>query len=107
MALEQDFLELASTSVTVEPLSTHNNYGAPVYSTGVTYPAAVEYGPRLIVTPEGRQEVATATIYVLSSSARIGVQDRITLPLTTTAKLVRVDVVNDEEGQHHLELVVQ
>ena len=115
MGLEAAFLSMASTTVTVEPLSTHNAWGAPVYSTGTsTYPARVEYGPRLSVGKGGvlggheaahaRQEIATAIAYVLSTSATIGVQDRVTLPRDTAARLIRVDVVNDEHGQHHLQL---
>jgi len=106
MAFEADFLALASTTVTVTPLSTHNAWGAPVWSTSpVTYQAAVEYAPRLIVSAQGRQEVASATVYVMSSSASISAQDQVTLPKDTSARLLRVDTVNDDEGQHHLELV--
>ena len=106
MALEADFLTMASTTVTVTPLSTHNAWGAPVYSTASsTYPARVEYGPRLVVSAQGPQEVASATVYVLSSSASIGVQDRVTLPNDSAARLLRVDILNDDEGQHHLELL--
>ena len=105
MSLETAFLGMASTTVTVEPLSTHNAWGTPAYSTSATsYTARVEYGPRLVVNAEGRQEVAKATVYVLSSGATIGVQDRVTLPKDTAARLIRVDTVNDEQGQHHLEL---
>ena len=105
MALESEFLTMCSTSVSVYALSTHSNYGAPTYSTSAqTYTAAVEYGPRLIVTAVGREETAQATVYVMSSSARISVQDLVTLPRDTAARLLRVDTLNDDEGQHHLEL---
>lgn len=106
MGLEPEFLEMASTTVTVNALSTHNNAGAPVYSTdSATYPACVEYRPRLLVNREGRQVVAVATVYVLSSSASIGVQDRVVLPYATAARMLSAAPVNDEEGQHHVELV--
>lgn len=102
MAGTSDFLSLCSTSITVAALSTFNSYGAPVFSTDVfTYPAAVEYASRVIHGADGKEEVATATVYVMSSSASIGPQDRITLPLDTSIRVLRVDPVHDEEGLHH------
>ena len=107
MSLDTALLGLASTSITVTPLSTHNAWGQPVFSTGTqTYTARVEYGPRLIVNAEGRQEVAAATVYVMSSSAVIGLHDRVVLPNDTAPRLIRVDRVDDEQGQHHLQLMI-
>lgn len=82
-------------------------YGAPVYSTASSsYRAYEESGARLVVTADGMQEIATSTLYVLSSSASVGNQARITLEDGRQPRLLRVDVLNDDEGQHHLELSV-
>lgn len=108
MALEQDFLALSTQVISVASLSTHSAYGAPTYSTSASeWRAFIEPGNRLVVSANGVEEVGSATIYVLSSSASIGMQDKVTLPDGRIPKLLRVDVLNDEEGQHHLEVVVQ
>ena len=60
----------------------------------------------MIVNAQGIEEVAMAIVFVLSSSAGVGPQDRITLPDSRQPRLLRVDQVNDDEGQHHLELLI-
>lgn len=107
MGFESQFLQFSTQVVTVAPLSTHNSYGAPTFGTSTSYRAYVEPGTRVILNQQGVQEVATATVYVLSSSAVVGPQDKITLPDARTPKLLRVDTLNDDKGQHHLELLVQ
>ncbi len=105
--LEAAFLELTTQMVKVESLSTHSAYGAPSYDPAASsWPAYFEPGSRLVRSVQGMEEIAAATIYVLSSSASIGMQDRITLHDGRQPKLMRVDVLNDDEGQHHLEVLV-
>lgn len=106
MALEKDFLDMAETTVIVENLSTtFNDYGAPSFSAPAsTYQAHVEIGDHVVVTPQNTEQIATATIYVMSSSALIGVQDRLTLANGEQPVLLRVDVLTDNEGQHHLQV---
>lgn len=108
MSLDPQLKTLTTEVITVEPLSTVTAYGAPTYSTAnsTTYPAYVEPGTRVIVNPQGIEEVASATVFVMSSSASVGPQDRITLPDSRQPRLLRVDILNDEEGQHHLELLI-
>lgn len=108
MALEKDFLSMAETTVTIEALSTTANlYGAPTFSTSTgTVPAHVEVGAHVVVTPQNTEQVASAVIYVMSSSMSVGVQDKLTLADGDTPKLLRVDVLTDDEGQHHLEIHV-
>ena len=106
MALEADFLSMAETTVSVVALSTTANlYGAPTFSTSSkSYQAHVETGDHVVVTATNTEQVATATIYVMSSSAVIGVQDKLTLASGAIPVLLRVDVLTDNEGQHHLEI---
>ena len=105
MALEADFLDLAETTVTHQALSTVLNvYASPSFSTATsTYQAHLEFGDHLVVTPSGKEEVASAVIFVLSSSASIGLQDKVTLADGTIPRLLRVENLTDDEGQHHLE----
>ena len=106
MALEADFLNMAETTVTFVGLSTTANlYGAPSFSTSsVSYSAHVEIGDHVVVTAQNTEQVATATIYVMSSSATIGVQDKLTLANGEEPVLLRVDTLTDNEGQHHVQI---
>lgn len=108
MALDPAFLACSTQQIAVVPLSTHNAYGAPSHSSSgsTTYTAYVEPGTRVVKNAQGVEEVATATVYVLSTSATIGAQDKVTLPDGRIPKVVRVDTLNDDEGQHHLEMFV-
>lgn len=108
MALDPCFLDMTGSTVKLEPLSTvASRYGAPTFAAASTYPARVEPGARVIVNDQGVEQVATATVFVLSTTATAGPQDRLTLPDTRTPEILRVDVLNDEEGQHHLEILVR
>jgi hypothetical protein len=106
MALESDFLAMSTQTITVEPLSTVNAYGAPTFGTSTTYRAYIEPGTFITKNLQGVEEVASAMVYVLSSSASLAVQDRVTLPDGRKPKLIRVDILNDDEGQHHIEAAI-
>lgn len=108
MALESDFLAMSTQTVTFEPLSTVNAYGAPSFSTSssTTYRAYIEPGSFIVKNLQGVEEVASAMVYVLSSSATCTVQGRLTLPDGRVPKMIRVDTLNDDEGQHHQEIAV-
>ena len=105
MALESDFLQMSTQTINVHALSTMGAYGEPIHSTSPsTFFAYIEPGTRLVLDSQGIQQVASAMIYVISSSASIGMQDRLTLWDGRVPKMLRVDVLNDEEGQHHVEI---
>jgi hypothetical protein len=105
MSLDPDFLNMAATSITHQALSTHTLYGAPEYSTtGSTYQVGLANRIQLVTTVEGREEVSKTTVYVLSSSATIGSQDKIVMPSGDTPKILNVDTPYDEDGLHHTTL---
>lgn len=106
MALESDFLAMSTQVVTFEPLSTVSAYGAPSFGSSTTYRAYIEPGTFLVKNAQGVEEVATAMVYVLSSSAAVTIQGRLTLPDARIPKMLRVDTLNDDEGQHHQEIAV-
>ena len=109
MGLEAQWADFSTQTITVVPLSTHTAYGAPTYSTAssTTYRAYIEAGSRVVVNQQGVEEVATATVYVLSSSASIGPQAQITLPDSRVPKILSIETVNDDKGQHHIELFIR
>lgn len=108
MALEKDFLDIAEGEIILDPSTEVTLYGAHQFSTAQRQrlPARVEPGNRLVVGADGKEVVASATLFVLSSSATIRMEDRLTLPDGRTPRLLRVDVLNDEQGQHHLEVYI-
>jgi len=109
MGFEAQFLDFSTQTVTVVPLSTMTSYGAPTFSTAssTTYRAYVEPGSRVVVNQQGVEEVATAMVFVLSSSASVGPQAQITLPDGRIPKILSVETVNDDKGQHHLEVSIR
>lgn len=108
MGLESDWLTMGSTTLSWEPVSSgFAGDGTPTYGAAQTASAIVQYDRRLVSRPDGQTEMARATIFVLSTSASIGLQDRITIPGSTeTPRLLGVDTVSDDQGQHHLEVLV-
>ena len=110
MGLEPEFLEMAEDTINHQALSTVSVYAAPEYSTTVsTFQVHMEWEQRLITTAEGKEEVSQGTIFVMSSSASIAVQDLVTLSTiydSRTPRLLRVDPLMDDEGQHHLEVMI-
>lgn len=106
MALEKDFLLMTNDTVTVIPPSTADVYGTTVGSTsnGVVLPAHIDMTPHQVFNSQGVQEVASGTIYVLSSSADIGLKHIVELPDGRKPELLRVEPLRDEEGLHHTEI---
>lgn len=102
MALERDFLTLAPQTVTLEPLSTHDLYGAPSFGTSVSYSALVMQESKLVRAADGREVVSGTQVYIPSSSAAVGEQDRLTLPDGTQPEIIRVSVYSDDDGQHNI-----
>ena len=107
MALEKQFLDCSTDQIMVAPPTTMSSYGALGFSDVKQFFTAYEEpGTRLVQTAQGVQEIATSTLYVMSSSASIAIDARITLPDGRVPKIIRVDKINDEQGQHHLEILV-
>lgn len=107
MALEKDFLDMTNDTITVVPPSSMNEYGAtaPSATSGaISYPAHVDMTPRSVFSANGVEQVASGTIYVLSSSADIGLEHVVELSDGRKPEILRVEPLRDEEGLHHTEL---
>lgn len=105
MTLDKSFLLCTTDTVKIEAATGINDYGALSYSTApTTHAAYIQAGNQLVVGPDGREVVSRAKVYVLSTSASIGVQDRITMPGGDIPRILNVGVLNDVDGQHHLEV---
>lgn len=107
MSLEPDYLNMTRDTVTVHPPSTMTVYGsmAPATtSTGKSYPAYVDMSPRKVMSGRGVEEVASGTVFIFSSSAYVGLRHVIELSDGRKPEIMRSEPLNDEEGQHHLEV---
>lgn len=109
MALDPELVAMATTSVTVRALVGHSAHGAPLHASSSAaagpFPARVEMGPRVLFGVAGVQEIGAGTLFVLSTGAQIGAQDLIEHPALASARTVRVDPVDDEDGLHHWEII--
>ena len=98
-----DWLDMCPHTVTVEPFSSRNAYGAATYGTAVTYRARVQGKNQMIRNVGGEEVVSTITVYVATQT--MTPQDRITLPSPfspTQPDILAVQRVSDESGQHHV-----
>ena len=104
--LESEFKEMASTTVSIEPLSGHSGYAAPSYGAAVEYVAHVEEDVQLVRKNDGQEVLTKFRVFVMSSSASIGTHDRIDAAGSTELSIAQVLTLNDEDGQHHVELLL-
>ena len=102
MALEADFLDLCPHTVTLEPLSTHDVYGAPSFGTSVSHTALIMQESKLVRAADGREVVSGTQVYIPSSSASVAEQDRLTLPDGSQPEIIRVSTFSDDDGQHNV-----
>lgn len=97
---------MASTTVTIEPLSTHSAYGAPSFGAGISYTAHVEEDVHLVRKNDGQEVLTKFRVFVMSSSALVSTHDRIEAAGSTELSIAQVLTLNDDEGQHHVELLL-
>ena len=104
--LESEFVTMASTTVSIEPVAAHSVYGAPSFGAAVEYIAHVEEDVQLVRNNDGQEVLTKFRVFVMSSSASIGTHDRIDAAGSTELSIARVLTLNDEDGQHHVELLL-
>lgn len=95
-------------TISVEPFSSIDAYGAATYGAAVQYSARIQPTNRSVTTLAGEERVTVATIYVAGTG--IGPQDRITLPSPSSPvapDIFDVTYVADESGHHHTVIYAQ
>ncbi len=96
---------MGSTTVTVYHVTGFDDYGAAQYSTGTKADAIVHANRRNIMMADGRVEQAKTLLFILSTSMRVGMQDKVMMEDSTSpGRLLLVDHTDDEDGQHHVEV---
>lgn len=107
MGLEADWLMMGSTTIRLARASGFDGYGQPTYATEQTLPAIVQVNRRAITGNDGRVEQTVADVFILSTSVRVHPEDRLYVTDSTTPnRLLAIDHVDDEQGQHHVEVTL-
>ena len=111
--LEPDWLDLDHVTLTVEPCVGQDGYAEPTFSSSGTWqaPAIVQNERRLAPQPDGSVEISTTTLFVLSTSGYVGLHDRLSWPTmappsTSPPRILGLDHASDEDGQHHIEVML-
>ena len=111
MSFEADFLSMTADSVTVHaPATSMTAYGsvAPATtSTGKSYRAALDMTPRRVISQRGVEEIAGGVLFIMSSSADIGLHHTVELSDGRKPEILRVEPLRDEHGQHHVEVYLR
>lgn len=106
--MDADLRALLTETVTVYPWASDTAYGSPQYGTGTAYPARLERRSRLVVNREGKQVVATTTVFLGPSDAgtlpgSFDPRDRLVWSASTGEALsvLAMESVADEAGAFH------
>ena len=94
--------------VTIEPMLSKDEYGAPSFGTAVQYQCRIDGATKQRVTLEGVERTVNAMIYIPGVPG-IGPFDRVTLPagfVPQQPPIMRVNPLTDEGGAHHTEVAV-
>lgn len=103
-----EYLDFMTDTITIEPLASRDDYGAPTYGPGIDYPCRIDGATKQRVSIEGVERSINAMIYILGNPI-IGPTDRLTLPSTFVPQqppILRVNPFTDESGPHHTEVAV-
>lgn len=106
--MDQDLRALFTETVTVYAWAADTVYGAPSYSTsGTAYPARLDRRNRLVAGKDGRQLVATTTVYLAPTSTgglpSLTARDRLVWSASTgePLELLSWEKLYDEAGSAH------
>ena len=103
-----DFADFMIDTVTIEPLTARDDYGAAFYGAGVSYPCRIDGQTKQTVNVNGVERSVNAMIYI-SGNPIILPADRLTLPATFNPQqppMLKVNMFSDETGPHHVEIAV-
>lgn len=115
MALDSQLKALMIHTIVVEHWTamTGTGYASRVYSTASTFKARIEFKDRLVKGKDMKDQLSNTTIFTPmhdvdgSTSATIGISDKITLPtqfVPNKPPIISVQPHYDHEGPHHYEV---
>lgn len=100
MAIEPEYRDLFSETVTIFSASAVDAYGKISYGASVSVPAHLVAETKLTVTPDGREVVETGKVY-LYGQVTMNTDSRIVLADGTSPLVIGVDSPFDNVGWHH------
>lgn len=102
MAIPNDFLEMMLQTVTVAAQTGLDNYGKPSYSASPdAYRCRIIWQERIRRDAQGRELVEAGRAILTQSAASVTPVHKLTLPDGSTPKIVSVETIQDEDGNHH------
>ena len=99
-----DFADLMTSDVTVESLSSRDEYLQPTYGTAVSFKARVSFKERWIRRSDGSTVHSRGEVWLLGTPD-IDPEDRITLPGGDQPPILEVMRPSDEGGIHHTKVI--
>lgn len=107
MAIEPEYRELFSESVTLYPRVSMDKYGRRTHSASpVTVPAHIVAEVKLTVTADGREVVESGKVYLYGSYENVDTDYLIVLPDGSSPVILAVDTPYDNIGAHHTVVTV-
>lgn len=106
MSFETAFIDLMNSTVTISTRTTANNYGEFSYGSGTSYRARIVDKPEFVRTETGEVIETRTVCWIRSTGNTVTVDDRITLPGGATPPIVAVERYPDEDGPHHIKLIL-
>lgn len=100
----KDFRDWRNETITVVPFSTYDSHGGVTYGSSATVSCFISYEKKMITAHDGQEVVTSAQIYIVGSTSR-SVLDKITMPDSTTPRLLRVDHYYNEIGVVELTVI--
>lgn len=99
MAIDPQLTAFMPHTVTIQSVSSTNNYGEPTFGTARTADAYVEPNTTLTATDEVDETHKPTTAYI--SDTTITIDDKITLPDGTTPEIASIEIHNVVLGLEH------
>lgn len=104
MAMEPEFLELMTQTITRKPSASMDGYGGRTYGAPLQHPCHIDGQTVEVTGPDGNVVTADGQLWA-PHIPDASTSDIITLPGETRArKLITVKTVYDEAGPHHTKL---
>lgn len=102
MALDSPLAELMIDTITVAPVSATNAYAKHTWGSATTLKGCrVESGAFKVLDPSGQEVVTSGRVFV-PNAPTITTEHKLTLPDTSSPRIVQVHKQTDERGAHHV-----
>lgn len=102
MAIETDYRELFSETVTLLPKVSVDKYGRRSHAASATPVAAhLVYETKLARDPDGREVMETGRVYLYGDYENIDTDYLIVLPDGSSPVIIGVNTPHDNNGAHH------